>query len=97
MDPADLRRVRAGAEQFQETLPPADLRRARFDGATSLNRIRLGSRRYGFPKVADVNWGGVNLAVVDWEQVSELGDKRDASSLEDYRSAVRANPCWPSR
>jgi len=91
LDPADLRRVRQWTERFPETLSPTNLRRARFDGGTTLDRISLGSRRYGFPKVADVDWGNVNLAVADWEQVGELGDKRDAQSLEDYRTAVRAN------
>jgi hypothetical protein len=55
--------------------------------------------------VADVRWGEVNLAVVDWGHVTRLGDEQKAhqkkdsegktkdkrTRIDDYKEAVRAN------
>jgi uncharacterized protein YjbI with pentapeptide repeats len=80
------------------TLPPADLRGAYFDAGTILNGIHLSSKigagnssRSGSALVADVRWGGVNLAVIDWSNIDELGDERDARKnrpLYNYYSPV---------
>jgi hypothetical protein len=76
-----------------------------FDEATVLEDAVLASEADGAISVADVRWGGMHLAVVDWEPVHWLGDDleahdpltphgkpKDASTrLADYRAAVRAN------
>ncbi len=81
-DDPDLARIHHWAEDFPATLPPADLRQAVLDAATLFKDIALGSARSGAVQVADVRWGGANLAVVDWtpliEPVTELGDERAA-------------------
>jgi uncharacterized protein YjbI with pentapeptide repeats len=81
-DDPDYLRIRAWHRDFPATQPPADLRGAVLDAATSLNDITLGDGRRGGVPVADVRWGGANLAVVDWtpliEPVTELGDERTA-------------------
>jgi len=81
-DDPDYLRIRAWNKDFPTTLPPAYLKGAVLDAATSLNDITLGDGRRGGVRVADVRWGGANLAVVDWtpliEPVAELGDERAA-------------------
>jgi hypothetical protein len=86
-------------------VPAADLRAAFFDNTTDLRNISLGSESQGFVRLADVQWGGVNLGVIDWLMVKRLGDeyharqandargqrKDEEARLNDYREAVRAN------
>ena len=85
-------------------LNPADLRGAFFDVATNLEGVRLGNKKLGFVPLADIYWSDANLAVVDWKQVSMLGDefkalqkmhdgkvKDRATHLEEFEKAVRAN------
>jgi hypothetical protein len=56
------------------------------------------------PWFADIQWGNVNLAVVQWSQVEMLGDgykarqgwrggqrKSNLTRLEEYEAAMRAN------
>jgi len=82
----------------------ANLQRAVFDSETVLNNVKLGSELIGCVSVADVIWGGVNLAVVEWETVTILGEERTANQkglaghrkgwmlrAHKYRTAVRAN------
>jgi uncharacterized protein YjbI with pentapeptide repeats len=89
------------------TLQPADLRGAFMDHGTNLRHARLGTSDLGYVLVADVSWGGANLAVVDWSGANAvtLGDEREArrrvnadgsrkdraTRLKDYTAAVRAN------
>ena len=84
-------------------LPPADLRAAFMDSVTDLRNAHLGSEKHGFVRLSDVHWGDVNLAIVDWSLIQQLGDegraraqsfekKVDNETLtESYREAVRAN------
>lgn len=88
---------------MRQTLEPAKLWGAFFDAATNLERVDLGDAERGGPHLADVRWGGVNLAVADWEPVvNNLGDDRVArfsearsfrreAVVQDHRWAVRAN------
>ncbi len=83
-------------------IPPADLRAAFFDSTTDLRSIVLGNEQQGFVRVADVQWGGVNLAIADWEHVKFLGDEgkarkmlREGKETQEayiaaFRDAVRA-------
>lgn len=105
MSADELQRVRQWVTHFPELLPPADLRRAFFDTATTFNNIALGNEEHGFVCLADVRWGGANLTVVKWSQVSMLGDERlarqhsldskrlknRATRFEEYDAAIRAN------
>ncbi len=50
---------------------------AKLEGANLRNVILADKRRIG-PRLADVQWGGTNLAVVDWLQVTILGDEYEA-------------------
>lgn len=81
-DDAELLRIRTWAPDFPATLPPADLRGDVFDAATTLQDVNLGTARRGAVRVADLRWGGANLAVVDWgpltEPKTELGDEKAA-------------------
>jgi uncharacterized protein YjbI with pentapeptide repeats len=65
--------------------------------------LESGEQHIG-PSLADAQWGHVNLAVVQWSQIDMLGDedkarqamsagkkKDDATRLEEYEAAVRAN------
>src|SRR5437868_1961926 len=59
----------------EANLQKADLQEAFFDVGTRLRDAVLGDGRSGGAAVADLNWGGANLAVVDWTQVKVLGDE----------------------
>ncbi len=84
-------------------LPPADLRAVFMDSVTDLRNAHLGSEKHGFVRLADVHWGDVNLAIVDWSLIKQLGDEGRARAqsrekkvdtetlIESYREAVRAN------
>ncbi len=93
------------ADLYRAQLQGAFLSGAFFDNTTRLFWVILGDEKFRGASLADVNWGGVNLAVVDWSPLIMLGDeyearrpisrkgrKKDkARRLEDYRTAVRAN------
>jgi uncharacterized protein YjbI with pentapeptide repeats len=73
-------------------LQGADLRRAELDHAT-LDQVTFSDKENGSARFADISWGDVNLAVVDWKQVKMLGDELQAlkdENLDSYQSAVRA-------
>jgi len=98
---ADLR----SADLREAHLEGVDLRAAFFDQVTRLNGVTLTDKLHGSILVADVRWGGVNLAVVDWASLKILGGEQEAchaeskygiektksERLEEYREAVRAN------
>ncbi len=103
--PDDLERLRRWLPDFAETLPGAELRGVFFDNATALDGADLGDDSSGYASMADVRWGGANLAVVDWTPVRMLGDEGEAwrssdrsgrvkdedTRLVEFRDAVRAN------
>jgi uncharacterized protein YjbI with pentapeptide repeats len=96
---ANLKRARL----IEAHLEGADLRDARLADAW-LNEVTLGDEKHRGPQLADVHWGDVNLTVVDWSQVTMLGDECEArqkkrhgmakdrkTRLQEYQTAVRAN------
>ena len=92
------------ADLHEADLQESDLRRAHLEG-TNLSNAKLGNQRHIGPQLADVQWGDTNLAVVDWSQVTILGDEHEAKQkitsegkrkeksqrLKEYKTAVRAN------
>lgn len=75
-------------------LPPANLREVFFDNTTHIEMPTMGNKQSGFISLADVRWGGTNLAVIDWSLINMLGDESKAHQqrrLRDYFTAVRAN------
>ena len=105
LDTATLGRIRVWRPGFPKTLPGANLSGAFFDPATTLDDAELGDPVHGGVSIADARWGGVNLAVVDWERAPVLGEEREAlrpatsdgsakaepDRLREYQLAVRAN------
>lgn len=89
---------------FPTTLPPASLRLAFFDVATSFYPD-IGNERLGFISIVDARLNDMNLARVDWTKVSILGDERTARNkytrfgkartlsgrIALYKVAARAN------
>jgi len=84
-------------------LEGADFRGANLNGA-SLENTTLATIKHVGPRIADIQWGTVNLAVIEWEQIKMLGDEYEAqqkgqgsnakskdTKLSEYKSAVRAN------
>jgi uncharacterized protein YjbI with pentapeptide repeats len=83
----------------------ANLRRAFFNEGSSLNDAILWDDQHVSPQLADVRWGNVNLATIDWSQVRRTGDERDARNpidrenkpktpekqLANFQRAVRVN------
>src|SRR6266849_1019683 len=107
LEKAILRGARMeGAYLPEAHLQRADLRNAFFDSASNLERITLNEAKHGCALLADVQWGSVNLSVVNWLQLKILGDEYKARQreisipartarekgklLEDYHEAVRA-------
>lgn len=98
--PDDLTRIRRGQreETLPETLPPADLRGAFCDHMTNLRHMTPGDATGGYIRVADLAWGGANLAIVNWTGGDgligsvTLGDEREAwrSRLPDGKKKDRA-------
>ena len=98
-----------GAHLEGANLSWAHLEEARLVGAslegTQLSDIILGNKMHIGPQTADVRWSTTNLAVIDWSQVTTLGDEKMAQQvktsygkikdgkmyLDEYRAAVRAN------
>jgi hypothetical protein len=93
-----------GADLSYTQLVGANLQRAFFDNATRLDNAKVGDEKGSSVLLADVYWGSVNLAVVDWTSVKMLGDeyvarqkKHDGkvkdrkTRLEEYGVAIRAN------
>ena len=84
-------------------LPPADLRAVFMDSVTDLRNAHLGSEKHGYVRLSDVHWADVNLAIIDWSLIKQLGDEGRARAqtrekkvdnetlIESYREAVRAN------
>ena len=75
LDEQELAHVRQWKHDFPKTLSPANLRHAFFDRATNLDSVNLGDEEHGFVSVVDVNWGDVNLAMVNWEKMPMVGDE----------------------
>ncbi len=81
-----------------------DIRGIFFNSATNLEDIVLEEDEFNI-LFADIRWGGVNLAVVNWKQLSMLGEERNARTrkapngmhkdkstrLEEFQRAIRAN------
>lgn len=103
---ADLYRVHLeGATLNGAYLGGASLRNAYLDSATNLSYITLTDKNFGNTLTADIKWSDANLAVVEWNQVTAIGEEsfakqaktwtgrvKDKSGwLSGYQSAVRAN------
>lgn len=99
---------------WEAQLKNADLRRAQLRGANlynanlhgaNLTEVTLADKNGIGPQLVDVQWGTVNLAVVDWSQMAVTGEEymarekkhrrrgtKDPSiKLYEYKRSVRAN------
>lgn len=84
----DLARLRRWRSDFPDTLPGAFLGGAFLDPATALDEAILGDLTGESVSLADLRWGGVNLAVVDWVPVRVLGDEAEAwRAAQHYEKA----------
>src|SRR6266849_4168512 len=106
LEGADLRAAHLeGADLSEAHLEGGNLSGAFFTSVTNLKGVHFGNEKSGFVLLAGVRWSDVDLSVVDWTQMNILGDeyqarrrekengeaKDSATSLEEYRTAVRAN------
>ncbi len=83
LEEAKLRGARMeGAYLPEAHLQGADLRNAFFDNASNLERITLSKEKPGCALLADVQWGSVNLSVVNWLQIKMMGDEYKARQRE---------------
>lgn len=62
---------------IETRLKGADLSRAQLERA-DLENVKLGDAKHIGPRLVDVLWGNVNLAIVKWSQVDMLGDEHEA-------------------
>jgi uncharacterized protein YjbI with pentapeptide repeats len=79
-----------GANLTLARLSGATLRRAYLDANTILNDVTLQSRDIHGVSLADVRWGNVNLAVVDWTQ-------KDGKKGRNRLKAVTLGDEWQAR
>ncbi len=106
VEDADLREAHLEGSNLKGTrLEGAILDEAFLDSATNLRNTVLGTKGSRYASLADVRWGGVNLAVVNWVQIKMLGDEQRArqsttsdgkkkdrlTRLAEYQTAVRAS------
>lgn len=87
----DLARLRRWRHDFPETLAGAFLGGAFLDPVTALDEAVLGSETGGSISLADLRWGGVNLAVVDWAPVRILGDEAEAWRAARHYEKAKAD------
>lgn len=83
-----------GASLREVNLGGADLRGIFFGKTTRLDHALLYSSKpeRGSVLLADADWGSVNLGVINWDEVKEIGDEQRARRLGDiehYREALR--------
>src|SRR5579884_145154 len=83
----------------------ASLRRSFFSAGSSLNDAILWDDERISPQLADVRWGDINLATIDWARVRLTGDEQNARQpvdregkpktaekrLANFQRAVRVN------
>ncbi len=83
---ADLRGATLnGAYLGWANLSGADVSEAKMDTDTSFTEIILSSAT----RLGDVRWNGVPLTLVDWSQISHLGDERLLSGKVGFGRDVR--------
>lgn len=94
-----------GISLYKAHIGGANLRNIYLNNESYLHRALVSSREYVGVLVADIRWGAVNLATVEWQPMRQLGDeqvarrrtksggprKTSAARLRDYQAAVRAN------
>jgi uncharacterized protein YjbI with pentapeptide repeats len=90
----ELTRVRRVRPDFREVLPGAVLYGAFFDAATALDDAALGHPEHGCVCLADLRWGDVNLAVVDWGRVPVLGDELLVTHSDGMESQPPDHETW---
>src|SRR6266480_1406105 len=78
MSKDELEYVRVWVKDFPEVLSPADLRLAYFNATSEPVDTILGEAKHYSVSLADVRWGGVNLAMINWSVVKVLGDEHEA-------------------
>jgi uncharacterized protein YjbI with pentapeptide repeats len=105
MSKDELEYVRVWVKDFPEVLSPADLRLAYFNATSEPVDTILGEAKHYSVSLADVRWGGVNLAMINWSVVKVLGDEHEArqkkvlkgegktqsARIREFLRAVRAN------
>jgi hypothetical protein len=83
-----------GASLRDASLVGANLQLVFLDNTVRLDGVTLSDGKNESVSLVDVNWGNVNLSVVDWTLLEMLGEERKARQTKyigDYRTAVRAN------
>ncbi len=65
-----------GAKLMNAHLEGASLSQSYLDVETDLTNIFLFNQKMGGAILADIHWGDVNMAVVDWSVLSKLGDEQ---------------------
>jgi uncharacterized protein YjbI with pentapeptide repeats len=92
------------ADLLEAHLEGADLTRAFFSSATRLRNVMLSNEQNGCVSLSGVHWSDVDLSVVDWHQIRNLGDEIQADQrttrqgkkkdfhqrLEEYQIATQA-------
>ncbi len=83
-----------GADLYGAHLENADLRSVFFDETSTLRQATLGGIKHKFAHVADVRWGGINLAVIAWPSVKQaniliLGDEHEANQQKTKDGNVK--------
>jgi len=109
MSAADLIGIRIGLNNTQRgrrLFLPLDLRGVAFDRHSALDESSLAdSLGQGYARLAYVDWGAVNLVIVDWAKVRTIGDERIAQTrmtdkgrrkdsrlrCDEYQEAAQAN------
>jgi uncharacterized protein YjbI with pentapeptide repeats len=97
--------VQEWSKGFPHVLSPTDLHKVSFSSGTELKDVTLGNEVYGYVQLVGVQWGGIDLSVINWSHVTMMGDERvarekvssagkpkdQATRRREFEVAVRAN------
>jgi uncharacterized protein YjbI with pentapeptide repeats len=79
-----------GANLVESHLEGANLQGAFFSNATNLDKAVIFDKAHTTPRMADIRWQDVNLAVISWRKRLLLGEEHAARELEKRLGNARA-------
>jgi uncharacterized protein YjbI with pentapeptide repeats len=91
LDASELETIRQVWPSCPETLQGANLKGSYMDETTDLEEALLGDRTTA-ACLADIRWGNVNLAVINWNGMIQTGDEILARQPQDSATGKRKAP-----
>jgi uncharacterized protein YjbI with pentapeptide repeats len=81
-----------GTDLHMSHLEGCNLNGAFFDSATNLRNVFLTDKIFGPVSLAGAHWSDADLSIVDWTQVTVLGDEHQACQRKNKDGETKDNP-----